>query len=301
MKILLTGASGQLGHSLRKSKPKIINGEKYEFFAFTRKQFDLSVPASCKSAIIDLQPDWVINAGAFTAVEKAESNPDLVMSINSSAPRAIAEALLETGGQLIQLSTDFVFGGDQGIPYTTNDLRKPLNLYGISKAKGEEAIEEILIPQQQGIIVRTSWLMGPVGKNFALTMIKLHKKLPSFKVVADQIGSPTSTETLANACWQIIKLHSMGKSIPNVIHWSDAGAASWFDVALEIGAIGQELGIIKKASIVKPISTKDYKTNAVRPYYSLLDCFDSRKALELEAIPWKESLKQVLALTLLNN
>jgi dTDP-4-dehydrorhamnose reductase len=146
----------------------------------------------------------LLDGGAYTAVDRSESEPVLALAVEGGAPRAFAEALLESGGQLLQVSTDFMFNGQQGSPYRPDQARDPLGAYGASKAAGEEAVDEVLGSSGRGVILRTSWVMGPVGKNFALTMLRLHRERPAISVVEDQGGCPTSTHTLAAACWRVI-------------------------------------------------------------------------------------------------
>ena len=199
-------------------------------------------------------------------------------------------ALAESGGRLLQVSTDFVFNGQQGSPYRPEQARDPLGAYGRTKAAGEEAVEAVLGGSGRGVILRTSWVMGPVGKNFALTMLRLHRERQQIGVVADQVGCPTSTHTLAAACWRVI---SAGISEP-VLHWSDAGAASWFDVAVAVGELAQEQGLLEQPALVNPLTTADYPLPAQRPSYSLLECSGSRKALDLHALHWRQALRQLL-------
>jgi dTDP-4-dehydrorhamnose reductase len=174
MKILLTGAAGQLGQALRQQVPVGV-----ELIATSRSgdpatgllPLDLADAMACRTAVLEHRPDWVLNAGAYTAVDRAESEPELALAVNAGAPRAFAEALLDTGGRLLQVSTDFVFNGQQGSPYRPEQARDPLGAYGRTKAAGEEAVEQVLGGTGRGVILRTSWVMGPVGKNFALTML----------------------------------------------------------------------------------------------------------------------------------
>jgi dTDP-4-dehydrorhamnose reductase len=298
MKILLTGAAGQLGHALRQKVPKGV-----ELIATSRSGGDALLPldladaAACRAAVLEHRPAWVLNAGAYTAVDQAESEPELALAVNGGAPRAFAEALLETGGRLLQVSTDFVFNGQQGSPYRPEQARDPLGVYGASKAAGEEAVEEVLGSSGQGVILRTSWVMGPVGKNFALTMLRLHREREQIGVVEDQVGCPTSTATLAAACWRVIAAMESSAGLPAVLHWSDAGAASWYDVALAVGELGLELGLLERAAVVNPITTADYPTPAERPSYSLLDCTSTRKALGLPPTHWRQALRQLLEAT----
>ncbi|QPN65871.1 dTDP-4-dehydrorhamnose reductase [Synechococcus sp. CBW1006] len=289
MKILLTGSDGQLGHAVRHQVPAGV-----ELIATSRRELDLADADACRAAVLNHRPDWVLNAGAYTAVDKAESEPELTLAVNGGAPRAFAEALLETGGRLLQLSTDFVFNGQQGTPYRPEQSRDPLGVYGATKAKGEEAVEQLLAVRGQGVILRTSWVMGPVGKNFALTMLRLHREREQIDVVADQVGCPTSTASLAAACWRVIAAMDTPAGPPAVLHWSDAGAASWYDVAMAVGELGLELGLLERMAAVNPITTADYPTPAERPSYSLLDCTVSRKALDLSPTHWRQTLRQLL-------
>jgi dTDP-4-dehydrorhamnose reductase len=306
MKILLTGAAGQLGQALRQQLPAGI-----ELIATSRSgdggsdtggggllPLDLADAGACRAAVLTHRPDWVLNGGAYTAVDRAESEPELALAVNGCAPRAFAEALLETGGRLLQVSTDFVFNGQQSTPYRPGQGRDPLGAYGRTKAAGEEAVEQLLAASGQGVILRTSWVIGPMGRNFALTMLRLHRERgasgQALGVVADQVGCPTSTDTLAAACWRVIAAMDSSAGLPALLHWSDAGAASWYDVAVAVGELGLELGLLERMAQVNPITTADYPTPAQRPSYSLLDCTASRKALDLPPTHWRQTLRQLL-------
>jgi dTDP-4-dehydrorhamnose reductase len=289
MRVLLTGAGGQLGTALQKSCPGAV-----ELIATNQAELDLSDAKACAAMVAALKPDWVLNGGAYTAVDRAEEQPQLAEAVNAAAPRAFAEALAELGsGRLLQISTDFVFSGQQGHPYGPEDQAAPLGVYGASKARGEAAVLEVL-GQQRACVLRTSWLYGPVGKNFCLTMLRLHeikaKAGDQLNVVADQVGCPTHTAGLASACWQVL-----ARDIGGMQQWSDAGVASWYDFAVAIGEEAVALGILATAAKVNPISTAEYPTPAQRPSYSLMDCSASRKALGLEPLHWRQGLRQVLA------
>ena len=288
MKVLLTGATGQLGLALMASRPEGI-----ELIACSRAELDLAKPEVCRAAVHLHRPDWVLNAGAYTAVDKAESEPELAQAVNAGAPAAFAEALATTGGCLLQLSTDFVFNGAQGSPYRPEQPVAPLGVYGATKAAGEVAA--LQLPAAR--VLRTSWVYGPVGRNFCLTMLRLHARnavaAEPLGVVADQVGCPTSTHTLAAACWRAIGVGATADG-PRILHWSDAGAASWYDFALAIGELGVAAGLLEQAAAVAPLITADYPTPAQRPSYSLLDCSGSRTALGLEPVHWRVALALVL-------
>ena len=187
-----------------------------------------------------------------------------------------------------------MFNGSQGSPYRPKQERDPLGIYGASKAAGEEAIEAVFQGDPRALILRTSWVMGPVGNNFALTMLRLHRERDQLGVVADQVGCPSSTLNLARACWKAIQRSSEGIKLPPLMHWSDAGAASWYDVSVAVGECGAELGLLDTPAAVQAIQTSDYPTPAARPSYSLLDCSATRKALELGGEHWRTALKTVL-------
>jgi dTDP-4-dehydrorhamnose reductase len=288
MKVLLTGREGQLGTALQASLPEGVT-----LIATGRSELNLADAAACRQAVLTHHPDWVLNAGAYTAVDRAESEPDQALAINAGAPQAFAEALAETGGRLLQVSTDFVFNGAQGSPYRPDQALDPLGVYGVTKAAGETAA--LALPGAR--VLRTSWVYGPVGKNFCLTMLRLHALKAAagepLGVVADQVGCPTATHTLAAACWRAIGIGADADG-PRILHWSDAGAASWYDFAVAIGELGVAAGLLERAAEVRPLSTAAYPTPAQRPSYSLLDCTSSRAALGGEPLYWRVALAQVL-------
>ena len=240
----------------------------------------------------ELRPDWVLNAGAYTAVDRAESEPELARAVNADAPAAFAQALAEGSGRLLQVSTDFVFDGRQGHPYGPHQAVSPLGVYGASKAEGERAALANL-GAENTTILRTSWVYGPVGRNFCLTMLRLHGQRAisgePLGVVVDQVGCPTATHTLASACWAVIEQRLNG-----TFHWSDCGAASWYDFAVAIGELGLEAGLLERAAPVRPLTTAEYPTPAQRPSYSLLDTSATRQALGLAPSHWRQALREVL-------
>ena len=289
MKVLLTGRAGQLGQALVASAPDGV-----ELVATSRAELDLADSAACRRIVEEQRPEWVLNAGAYTAVDQAEKEPALAEAVNAEAPAAFAAALQQTGGRLLQLSTDFVFSGSQGHPYGPDQPRHPLGVYGASKARGEEAA----LQHPQARLLRTSWVYGPVGKNFCRTMLRLHAAKADagepLRVVADQVGCPTSTLTLAKACWRAIGIDANPDGL-RVLHWSDAGVASWYDFAVAIGELALARGLIKKVAPIDPITTPEYPLPAPRPSYSLLDCTATRQALGLPALHWRDALAEVLA------
>ena len=295
VKVIVTGGSGQLGQALRRSVPALIDGSTVQLISATRTggdgtiALDLADAAACRALVEQHQPDWLINAGAYTAVDKAENEPELAYAVNAVAPGAFAEALANTGGRLLQVSTDFVFNGAQGSPYRPDQPVDPLGVYGASKAEGEAAAAAALTAERL-CILRTSWVYGPVGNNFLLTMLRLMAEREPLGVVADQVGCPTATAGLAQACWAVLE-HGVGGRH----HWSDAGAASWYDFAVAIAQLGEEVGLLRHPAKINPITTANYPTAAQRPSYSLLDVTATREQLQLPAVHWRAALLEVIS------
>ena len=290
IKVLVTGSQGQLGLSINKFYPKGI-----QLVSLNKNQFDLSKINDIKRNLEDIKPDFIINCGAYTNVDMAENDKETVMNINANSVKEIALYLKKNGGNLIQISSDYVFDGLKSRAYKVKDKVCPLNQYGLSKAKSEKFIQEILGDSKQGIIIRTSWLMGTVSKNFLLTMIKLHQTKKEINVVSDQISCPTSTKTLAKACWKVIKLklerNICKDNFMPILHWCDNGIASWYDIAIAIGEISTKNGLVDFPAFVNPIKSENYPTKAKRPRFSLLDCNSSRKFLDLKGEYWRKSLE----------
>ena len=290
IKVLLTGSKGQLGFSIEQLHPNGI-----QLVSLDKSQFDLSRINNIKNYLEDIKPDFVINCGAYTNVDMAEYNKKSVMDINANSVKEIALYLKKNGGNLIQISTDYVFNGLKSNAYKVNDKVCPLNQYGLSKARSEKFIQEILGDTNQGIVIRTSWLMSNISKNFLLTMIKLHQTKKEINVVSDQISCPTSTKTLANACWKAIKLkleknYYQDNFMP-ILHWCDNGIASWYDIAIAIGEISAKNGLVNFPAFVNPVKSKNYASKAKRPSFSLLDCSSSREFLGLKGEYWRKSLE----------
>ena len=295
MKVLITGAVGQLGQELRRSVPAAIAGQPVELIATSRSggdgahALDLADAVACRTFVEHHRPNWLINAGAYTAVDLAEAEPELAQAVNARAPEAFAETLQASGGRLLQISTDFVFNGSQGSPYKPDQQVDPLGVYGASKAAGERAAAAVLDPARL-CILRTSWVYGPVGKNFLLTMLRLMRERDQLGVVADQVGCPTATPGLAQACWAVIEHSASG-----VHHWSDAGAATWYDFAVAIAELGERAGLLHSPVQINPLTTADYPTPAKRPGYSLLDSSLTREALALASSHWRLALENVIS------
>ena len=289
MKVLLTGGSGQLGKSILKTKP-----EKIKIFVPNKIELNLTSKDSIFEAILKYKPDWIINCAAYTNVDKAESEKDIAFKINALAPKYFAEALNIYGGNLLQISTDYVFDGRKGRPYKPNEQKCPISVYGFTKAKGEDFLTEVLLDSNKGNIIRTSWLMSPYGNNFALKIIEKIKEMKELKIISDQIGSPTTTSILANSCWQTILLKSQGLEIPFIMHCTNKGMASWYEIAVSIEEIGRKLHLFDERVNILPIKSEEYPCAARRPYYSVLDSYDSLNRLLVKPIHWKIAIFRLL-------
>jgi dTDP-4-dehydrorhamnose reductase len=283
VKVLLIGRSGQLATELLKQAP-----ESYELLIPERQEFDLQNGDICRKYIVDHEPDWVLNAGAYTNVDLAETQSSQAYKINSEGPAAIASGLKESGGRLLHVSSDYVFSGDKLKNYEITDDPAPINVYGHSKWLGESNISSILNIDKYAI-VRTSWVYSAIGKNFVRTMLRLFQENNVVRVVADQYGCPTSATSLASACWRIID-----QSVAGVLHWTDGSAMSWADFADAIAEEAFNIGLLSQRPIILRVGTKDYPTPATRPKCSILNCSDSYERLGVERPYWLMNLRNVL-------
>lgn len=274
--ILVTGITGQLGYDVLRELEK--SGEKC--IGTTRKEIDLSTEDGAKNFILKNKPDAVIHCAAYTAVDKAESEAELAITVNGLGTRRIAEACREIDAKMIFVSTDYVFGGDGKKPYEVKDEKEPINIYGRSKLLGEDAVSMIL---KKYFVVRTSWVFGSHGKNFVKTMLNLADKNKKLKIVNDQIGSPTYTADLAPLLVDMIQTEKYG-----YYHATNEGFCSWAEFAEEIF---KQAG--KKVEVEK-ISTADYPTPAKRPFNSRLSKTSLDEAGFKRLPTWEDALKRYL-------
>jgi len=286
MKILLAGSGGQLAQELQ---PILLSSG--EVIAVDRTSLDLSKPESIRQAMAEIQPDLVVNAGAYTAVDKAESEPELAQAVNGIAPGILAEECEKLGSTLIHISTDYVFDGSQGSPYQETDSTNPLGTYGKSKLMGEEAIRKA---GNRHIIIRTAWVYGNGGKgNFVKTMLRLGKEREEIRVVADQVGSPTWTGDLAAAISHIIP-HVQPENF-GTYQYTNSGVCSWYDFAIAIFEEAEKIGFPLKVQRVVPITTSEYPTPAKRPAFSVLSSVKISALLGTHPPHWRQGLRQMLA------
>ena len=291
MKVLLTGVNGQLGKTIALLKPN-----KFELIPISRKELDLEDSKECFNLVIRHKPEWIINTAAYTAVDLAEKQVEKAYQINYEAPKQFAKALSTYGGKILHISTDFVFDGNKKKPYLPNDKINPINVYGKSKAAGEAAIQEILKDSNQFKIIRTSWLMSNYGRNFALTILKLINEKKNLSVVNNQFGSPTNCSSLAEVCWKVInfKLNGNFSYLPNLMHWSNLGEASWYDVATYIFNTAKKFDLDLCCEKIIPINTEDYKFEALRPKYSVLDSSLTSEILNIRNQKWQNIVKSII-------
>lgn len=282
MKVLVTGGDGQLGTELCLR----LRAAGHEAVAFTQKDADFTAADALRAAIAQRHADWVVNCAAHTAVDKAESEPELAYAVNRDGARAVAEAVAGYGGKLLHISTDFIFDGTQSHPYIEVDAANPLGVYGASKLAGEQAVLEVL---PEAAILRTAWVHGAHGHNFVKTMLRLAAERDELTVVDDQIGTPSWTGDIAEALIALITAGAQG-----VYHFTNEGVASWYDFAVAILDEARALGFPIKAQRVRPIPTAAYPTPARRPAYSVLDKQKIRALLGRPIPHWRESLITML-------
>ncbi|MEX2130900.1 MAG: dTDP-4-dehydrorhamnose reductase [Pseudohongiellaceae bacterium] len=285
--VVLLGASGQLGLTLQKYwQHKSLNPD-FRVHAFDREKLDITSPQAVRAVLHGLKPGWIVNCAAYTQVDRAESEQNLAFDINGRGAENIARFAAETGSRLLYVSTDFVFSGNASHPYQPNATPDPLSVYGASKLQGEQAVKGVM--GDRALILRTGWVYSPYGHNFLLTMLKLMKEKQQLGVVADQVGTPTATASLAMLIARIVNTDSGG-----VFHWSDAGLASWYDFAVAIQEEALALKLLDREIPIMPITTAAYPTAARRPAYSVLDTSASCAAFQCQPLHWRKQLRLVL-------
>lgn len=279
MKVLVTGAGGQLGRALVAQVPDAI-----EVIGATSRELDITDQYSMKRMIAAEQPSIILNAAAYTAVDLAESDSERAAAVNDTGVANLVSAAEPVGAQLVHVSTDFVFDGTASQPYRVDAVTAPLGVYGATKLAGERHL------RPGDLCVRTAWVYAAVGKNFVRTMLRLMAEREELGVVADQIGSPTSADDLADALWRLALGGHSG-----MFHFTNSGIASWYDFAVAIRDEAIALGLLpESAARVRPIATADYPTPAKRPAFSVLDTRLTAAALGGPAPHWRHSLVKVL-------
>lgn len=294
MKCLLLGAGGQVGHELRRALSPLgqvvcatRSGVLADGAACEIADFD--APSSLAALMARVAPDVVVNAAAYTAVDRAESERETAFRVNAEAPAELAQACLQQGALLVHYSTDYVFDGSGTRPYREDDPVSPLGVYGESKLAGEQAIRD---SGARHIILRTAWVYADHGRNFLLTMLRLAKERDELRVVADQVGTPTSAVLIADVTAKILQAQDRPSGL---WHLTATGSTSWHGFADAIIAQAFEAGLIDRRPGVVPITTADFPTPARRPAYSCLDTGRLQRDFPVALPRWQDALTEVLA------
>ncbi|KFX21077.1 dTDP-4-dehydrorhamnose reductase [Pectobacterium betavasculorum] len=281
MKILLTGANGQLGRCFQDRLPA-----GWQVWATDTAELDITDYEKVLAAVTEFQPDAIVNAAAYTAVDKAESEPELAALVNKTGPENLARAAKEVGARLVHVSTDYVFDGNATVPYIETDKTNPLGVYGKTKLDGEIAVSSVL---PEAIIIRTAWVFSEYGNNFVKTMLRLAKERDELGIVADQRGCPTYAGDIAQAIIDLLKQNADG----GVYHYCGDSEVAWSDFAEAIFRIGVEQNGLEKCPKVNKINTDQYPTPAKRPAYSSLDGHKI-KLLNIELSKWEQALYDII-------
>ncbi|OUR75204.1 dTDP-4-dehydrorhamnose reductase [Colwellia psychrerythraea] len=278
MKAVIIGKSGQLANELIAELPEDI-----EVLSLGRSDVDITTYDDLSAKVKSFQSNVIINASAYTAVDKAESDIDVAYAINEKAVEIMAKIAKENNCRFLHVSTDFVFDGESNIAYDVSSKTNPTSVYGASKLAGEQAIK--ITHPENSAIVRTSWVYSTYGNNFVKTMLRLMEEKEQLGVVGDQIGCPTNAKGLAQFLW-LLASHN---DLEQVYHWSDAGVASWYDFAVAIQELGLKHDLLDKKIPIHPISSSAYPTPAKRPKFSLLNTADSTSICK--QVHWREQLE----------
>jgi dTDP-4-dehydrorhamnose reductase len=282
MRLLVLGGGGQVGRAIADTA-----AGRHELIVKTRAELDIADAAAVAQALAQSKPDWIVNAAAYTAVDRAEDEPAQATAVNDTAVGVLAESARRSGMRLLHLSTDFVFDGASNRAYRPDDEPRPLGAYGASKLAGEI---KALQSDCGAIILRTAWVYAAEGKNFVLTMLRLMREREQVSVVSDQIGAPTWATGLARATLDLLETGAPA----GIYHWTDLGMASWYDFAVAIQDEALERGLLTRAVPIIPIATAAYPTRARRPAFSVLDTTATRSVLATPAVHWRHNLRRML-------
>lgn len=286
--ILLIGSKGQLGHELSdtlKSQGTVT--------AVSRADLDLTQGKTIRQMVQTVKPNVIVNAAAYTAVDKSETEEDVAKAVNAIAPTILAEECQKLGATLVHVSTDYVFNGRKNTPYLETDMPDPLGVYGKTKLMGEDGIRQSC---DRHIIIRTAWVYGTHGKgNFVKTMLRLGAEREELRVVVDQVGSPTWTKDLANATTALVERSQTSDDVMGLYHYANSGVISWYDFAVAIFEEARSLGLPVAIKRVMPITTAEYPLPAPRPAYSSLSNRRIADTLGATPVHWRESLRAMMA------
>ena len=282
-RVLITGAHGQVGRELQATAPPT-----WHVIACGSSQLDVTNPDSVREVLQRERPALVIQAAAYTDVDRAERESDQAQRVNASGAFNVAAEASRLGARMIHLSTDFVFDGRQDRPYLPDDPPNPISVYGRTKLAGEREVTRAT--GGAALIVRTAWVYSEHGRNFVRTMLRLMEEQGRVAIVADQVGTPTWGRPLAEALWR----GADRPGVRGVVHWTDAGSASWYEFAVAIQQEACAVGLLRKTVSVEPIRSDEFRAAARRPAYSVLDKTSGWEALGGPARPWRENLKAML-------
>jgi dTDP-4-dehydrorhamnose reductase len=280
-KTLVIGASGQIGGQLIKHAPNWAN-----LISLKSSQLDLTHHAAIRECIQSLQPQYLINAAAYTMVDKAEAESNLAFAINADAVKILAEECAKIDCKIVHYSTDYVFDGTAHTAYVPSAAKNPLSVYGASKSAGEDYVVNTLSPNQF-LILRTAWVYAPSANNFVTTMLRLLQAQPHIRIVSDQIGTPSSAENIAKATWLALE-----KNVCGTHHITDSGIASWYDFACQIARLAKQFGVLQNLPTISPIKTSEYPQIAKRPQFSVLDKSSFWAAASITPEHWCDSLER---------
>jgi dTDP-4-dehydrorhamnose reductase len=286
--LALTGAKGQLGRTIQACWASNPLKDEYSLQCFDRSQLDITDSVSISETLNSRGIECIINAAAYTAVDKAESDPDSAQAVNELGAENLARWCGNNNAYLIHVSTDFVFSGIKAEPYLPYDACGPQGVYGKTKQAGEDIVLKLL--PQRSLVVRASWMYSEYGSNFVKTMLKLMAEKEFLSVVNDQTGSPTSAHSLAN----FLIAAAADKQHSGIFHWSDGGELSWYDFAVAIQEEGLKAGLLGRQIPISPVPATEYPTPAKRPAYSVLDRSQSILDYNLRASSWREELVAVI-------
>lgn len=288
MRVMITGCNGQVGSCLVEK----LTG-KVELLAVDYQQLDITQQQAVEKKVAEFKPNYIINAAAHTAVDRAEEEIDASYAINRDGPEYLAQAAQQFGAVILHISTDYVFSGEGEDAYKESDLTGPQSVYGESKLAGEQAVVEAC---EKHLILRTAWVFGEHGNNFVKTMLRLAETRDELSIVGDQVGGPTYAGDIANALICMVESVEAGNQVEwGIYHFSGMPYASWFDFAQAIFAVAEDQGVIDKQPSLSSIPTSAYPTPAKRPANSRMDCSKITAQFDIQPSDWQQSLQNITA------
>lgn len=282
MNVVIIGKKGQLAWELQKTAPRGMH-----ITALASADLDITDGEAVHETLQTLRPAIVVNAAAYTAVDKAESEAEQAFQVNETGVKNIASACKALSARVVHVSTDFVFDGSQTTPYQPQDATNPINVYGASKLAGEQGLLQLL---PDSVIVRTSWVYSAHGNNFVKTMLRLMAEKPKLGVVYDQVGTPTWANGLARWIWAV----AQKPEVSGIHHWTDAGVTSWYDFAVAIQELGLAKGLLEREIPIAAIPASQYPTPAKRPSFSVMDKSTAEHVSGIATVHWRKQLTKMM-------